>query len=83
MVGDEGSLSEKEKAKIENLLKKRHKEVTSEREQENLHTEMQYHLLKIGKALGYQVISASNDRSRNFQGKNFSSLCLLVSLKLM
>jgi len=76
MVGDEGSLSEKEKAKIENLLKKRHKEVTSEREQENLHTEMQYHLLKIGKALGYQVISASNDRSRNFQGKNFSSLCL-------
>tara|TARA_B100000780_G_scaffold262425_1_gene215552 strand:+ start:931 stop:2202 length:1272 start_codon:yes stop_codon:yes gene_type:complete len=76
MVGDEGSLSEKEKAKIESLLKKRHKEVTSEREQENLHTEMQYHLLKIGKALGYQVISASNDRSRNFQGKNFSSLCL-------
>ena len=32
--------------------------------------------MKIGKALGYQVISASNDRSRNFQGKNFSSLCL-------
>lgn len=76
MVGDEGALSEKEQRIIENLLKKRHKEVTNEREEEDLHTEMQYHLLKIGQSLGYDVISASNDRSRCHQGNNFSFISL-------
>jgi len=41
-----------------------------------LHTEMQYHLLKIGHALGYDVISASNDRSRCHEGNNFSFISL-------
>ncbi len=76
MVGDEGALSEKEKIKIEKLLKKRHKEVMNEKEEENLHTEMQYHLLKIGHSLGYDVMSASNDKSRSHDGNNFSFICL-------
>jgi type II restriction enzyme len=76
LIGDEGVLSENEKTKIENLLKKRHKEVVSEKEEENSHTEMQYHLLKIGSSLGYDVISASNDRSRCHQGNNFSFISL-------
>jgi len=76
MLGDEGALSEQEQLKINQLLKKRHKEVIGEKEQENLHTEMQYHLLKIGDALGYDVISASNDRSRCHQGNNFSFISL-------
>ena len=76
MVGDEGALSEKEQLKIERLLKKRHKEVRNERAEEDLHTEMQYHLLKIGHALGYDVISASNDRSRCHQGNSFSFISL-------
>ncbi len=76
MVGDEGALSEKEKEKIERLLKKRHKEVATEEGEKNLHTEMQYHLLKIGHSLGYDVISASNDRSRCHKGKNFSFISL-------
>ncbi len=37
---------------------------------------MQFHLLKIGQALGYDVISASNDRSKSHQGNNFSFLSL-------
>lgn len=37
---------------------------------------MQYHLLKIGSALGYDVLSAANDRSRKYQGMNFSALSL-------
>ena len=37
---------------------------------------MQYHLLKIGQSLGYDVISASNDRSKSFKGNNFSFLSL-------
>ncbi|HDY89330.1 MAG TPA: hypothetical protein ENH82_14585 [bacterium] len=76
LIGDEGVLSEKEKSKIEKLLKKRHKEVISEKEEENLHTEMQYHLLKIGGSLGYDVISASNDRSKCHDGNNFSFISL-------
>ncbi len=79
MVGDEGALSEKEKEKIERLLKKRHKEVTGEKEEEDLHTEMQYHLLRIGHSLGYDVISASNDRSKCHQGNNFSFISLSES----
>lgn len=76
MVGNEGSLSEKEQEKIERLLKKRHKEVTDEKEEEDLHTEMQYHLLRIGHELGYDVISASNDRSKCHMGNNFSFISL-------
>ncbi|HHI93987.1 MAG TPA: hypothetical protein ENK04_10830 [Gammaproteobacteria bacterium] len=76
LVGDEGSLTEKEQLKIEKLLKKRHKEVMSEKEEEDLHTEMQYHLLKIGHSLGYDVVSASNDRSRCHEGNSFSFICL-------
>ncbi|MHB1201234.1 MAG: hypothetical protein ACYCZ6_17120 [Polaromonas sp.] len=76
LVGDEGVLSENEQVKIENLLKNRHKEVVSEKEEEDLHTEMQYHLLRIGDSLGYDVISASNDRSRCHEGKNFSFISL-------
>ncbi len=37
---------------------------------------MQYHLLKIGNSLGYDVISASNDRSRCHEGNNFSFISL-------
>jgi len=76
MVGDEGALSEKERSKIERLLKKRHKEVIGEKKEGDLHTEMQYHLLKIGHSLGYDVISASNDRSRCHEGNNFSFISL-------
>jgi len=75
-VGDEIALTEKEQLKIEKLLKKRHKEVVDEKEDEDLHTEMQYHLLQIGHSLGYDVISASNDRSRCHDGKNFSFISL-------
>ena len=75
-VGDEGLLDEKSRAKITKMLKKRHKEVMSEQAEEDLHTEMQYHLLKIGAALGYDVIAASNDRSRCHDGHNFSFVSL-------
>jgi len=76
LLGDEIALSEQEQLKIEKLLKKRHKEVIDEEESEDLHTEMQYHLLKIGNSLGYDVISASNDRSRCHEGQNFSFISL-------
>lgn len=76
LIGDEHTLTEKEKDKIERQIKGRHKKVVDESKQENLHTEMQYHLLKIGSSLGYDVISASNDRSKCHDGKNFSFISL-------
>ncbi len=58
------------------FAKKRRKEVENEQQEEDLHTEMQFRLLTVGKALGYDVISASNDRSKSHNGKNFSFLSL-------
>jgi len=37
---------------------------------------MQYQLLRIGQALGYDVIAASNDRSKTYKGNKFSFFCL-------
>jgi len=76
VLGGDEYLSEPERKKIEQLIEKRHKVVQKEKEDENLHTEMQYHLLKIGNALGYDVIAASNDRSRNCHGQSFSFISL-------
>ncbi|MCB2384855.1 hypothetical protein KV201_22265 [Shewanella sp. SR1] len=76
IVSDDASLSEKELLKIQQSLKKRHNEVMGDKEEEDLHTEMQYHLLRIGQQLGYEVISASNDRARCHNGNNFSFISL-------
>lgn len=68
-------LSEEEKAKLLKQYDRRHKGVLSERHEDDLHTEMQYHLLKIGKALGYDPIVASNDRSKSYGEASFSFIC--------
>ncbi len=65
-------LSEEEREKIEKKLRKRHSEVMSEIDEENLHTEMQHHILRIGKSIGYDVIAAVNDRSKCHNGNSLS-----------
>ncbi|MBX2900694.1 MAG: hypothetical protein KF775_13655 [Cyclobacteriaceae bacterium] len=69
-------ISEEEKAKLLKQYDKRHREVLSEKHEEDLHTEMQYHLLKIGKALGYDPIAAVNDRGKCYGEVNFSFISL-------
>lgn len=69
-------LSTEEVARIEKQIAKRHREIKAEETEEDLHTEMQYTLLKIGNSLGYDVIAASNDRSRNYKGNQFSAISL-------
>jgi len=76
LLGTDEYLSETERQKLEKVIEKRHKDVKEEKEEEGLHTEMQYHLLKIGSALGYDVIAASNDRSKSCHGQNFSFISL-------
>jgi len=67
-------LSKAERTRLEAKLRKRHAEVISEEEQQSLHTEMEWHLLKIGNALGYDVMPAANDRSKSYSGNDFSFL---------
>ncbi len=76
VLGSDEYMSQEERDKLEKLMEKRHSEVKAEKEDENLHTEMQYYLLKVGNALGYDVIAASNDKSKSYDGNNFSFLCL-------
>ncbi len=75
MVGD-AVMSDEERNKVAKMLEKRHAEIMSENEEEDLHTEMQYHLVKIGNSLGYDVVVAANDRSRSFSDNKFSFLSL-------
>lgn len=84
LAGDEEFLGEDERKKIEQQIQKRHKDVLNEEKENDLHTEMQYHLLKIGDSLGYDVIAASNDRSKHFGENSFSSMSLqnLPDLKI-
>lgn len=76
LVGQEESLSEKEREKILQELQNRRETVMNDEQEGELHTEIQYQLLKIGHALGYDVIAASNDRSKAYKGNNF----LFISL---
>ncbi len=67
---------EKEQKKRGDLLRKRHQEVQSEIEEENMHAKIQYLLMKIGRSLGYDVVVASNDRAKIYEGEKFSFLSL-------
>lgn len=67
---------EKERKKVEVTQRKRHQEVQAEIEQEQMHTKIQYLLIKIAKSLGYDVIVASNDRAKSYNKEKFSFMCL-------
>lgn len=76
LFGNDEYLSEDERKKLENLIVKRQNSILEDKQEENLHTEMQYHLLKIGVALGYDVICAQNDKSKSYNNNSFSFQCL-------
>lgn len=63
---------EKERKKREKLLRKRRQQILDELEEEDMHTKIEYLLMKIGNSLGYDVIVASNDRSKSYDGNKFS-----------
>jgi len=51
-----------EEKKLQKMLEKRHQEILADGRESSLHARMQAHLLKVGKALGYQTWVARNDR---------------------
>ncbi|MDI6760767.1 MAG: hypothetical protein QMD05_08060 [Candidatus Brocadiaceae bacterium] len=67
---------EKVRKKVEATQRRRHQEVQAEIEEEKMHTKSQYLLIRIGKSLGYDVLVASNDRTKSFNDEKFSFMCL-------
>lgn len=63
-----------EKAKVEKAARVRHAQVLAEEKEESEHTHIQYLLIKIGRALNYEVYVARNDRHRSYTGEAFSLL---------
>ena len=70
------NLTEIQLQKVQKQLQKRKRNLEDEQKENQLHSEMQYHLLKIGKALDYDVIAASNDQSKSYNGQKFSFMGL-------
>lgn len=60
--------------KAEKLAQKRHQQVVDEQREESEHTQVQHMLIRVGRALGYQVFVARNDRHRTCHGESFALL---------
>lgn len=60
--------------KAAKLAEKRHKDVIEEQREESEHTQVQHMLIRIGRALNYQVFVARNDRNRSCHGESFAQL---------
>ena len=52
----------------------RHQEVVAEEQEQSEHTQIQYLLIKIGRALNFNVYVARNDRHRTYEGQSFALL---------
>lgn len=72
--GNADAVLEAEKAKAEKVAKARHADVLAEEKAESEHTQIQYLLIKIGRALHYDVFVARNDRHRSCEGQSFALL---------
>lgn len=64
--GNAGRILDAEASKREKGLLKRHQEFLSDIREDNQHSEMQYHLARLGRSLGYQVWIAQNDHKRQW-----------------
>lgn len=74
--GNAETIHQMEKAKIEKVAKARHADVLEDQKAESEHTQVQHLLIKIGRALKYDVYVARNDRHRSFDGQSFALLTL-------
>ena len=63
-----------DKERAEKAARLRHAEVVAQKQEESLHTRMQWQLIKLGRALGYEVHVARNDRHCSCEGQAFTQL---------
>lgn len=78
--GNSSAILEASAKKLAALQKQRKQSIAEELKNDNLHTEMQFHLVRIGNALGYDTLVASNDRGRAHAGQKLSFHCCLPCL---
>jgi type II restriction enzyme len=64
--------------KAHKLSQKRHQQVVDEQREESEHTQVQHMLIRIGRALNYQVFVARNDRHRSCHGESFAMLTAAI-----
>src|SRR3970040_716624 len=76
VVGNVEAVLKAEKTKAEKAAKARHAKVLAENEAESEHTQIQYLLIKIGRALKYDVYVARNDRHRSYDRLVFALLTI-------
>ncbi len=74
VTGNVETVLKMEKVKAEKVARARHAEVLAEQRAESEHTQIQYLLIKIGRALQYDVYVARNDRHRSYDGQAFALL---------
>lgn len=67
--GNASEVLQIEENKRKKILNKRHQQVLDDVNEENSHSEMQYHLARLGVALGYSVWIALNDHNKEWNGK--------------
>lgn len=72
--GNADAVLQTERVKAEKAAKTRHADVLAEQREESEHTQMQYLLIRAGRALGYDVYVARNDRHRCCGGETFALL---------
>ena len=80
--GNAEAVLQAEKVKSEKAARARHTDVLAEGQEESEHTQIQYLLIKIGRALKYDVYVARNDRHRSYDGQSFA-LMTIPSLPMM
>lgn len=74
VTGNADAVLRDAQAQAEKVAKARHAAAVVEQKAESEHTQIQYLLIKIGRALGYEVYVARNDRHRSYNGHSFALL---------
>lgn len=76
LTGNADSTLKELQEKAHKAAKKRHEETIADEREASEHTQVQHVLIRIGRALGYDVFVARNDRHRVCHGDDFSALTL-------
>lgn len=62
--------------KSDKAATRRHQQVQLDAKEESEHTQIQHMLIRIGRAMGYEVFVARNDRHRSCHGESFALLTI-------
>lgn len=76
LAGNSDSVLKDIQEKARKASKKRHEQTVNDTREASEHTQTQHVLIRIGRALGYDVFVARNDRNRSCGGDNFAMLTL-------